>query len=103
MDTFEPIRNSAAGLHDEVVSLGVDPLTPWGLVEALIRRLDLEVFWLAPGDPTLKGSRALFDEQSGSVYCEAVDDLGERALLTAHEIGHDRVHADFVIVQCRRH
>src|SRR4029077_15607690 len=32
-------------------------------------------------------------EQSGSVCCEAVDDLGERALLVAHEIGHARVHA----------
>jgi DNA helicase-2/ATP-dependent DNA helicase PcrA len=93
MDAFEPIRNSAASLHDEVVSLGMDRLIPWGLVEAVIRRLDLEIFWLAPGDPALKGSRALFDEQSGSVYCEAVDDPGERALLVAHEIGHARVHA----------
>ena len=93
MDAFEPIRNSASGLHDELVSVGIDPLAPLGLVEAMIRRLDLEVFWLAPGDPALKGSRALFDEQSGSVYCEAVDGPGERALLVAHEIGHARIHA----------
>src|SRR4029077_13397639 len=32
-------------------------------------------------------------EQSGSGCCEAGDDLGERALLVAHEIGHARVHA----------
>ncbi len=48
MDAFEPIRDSAARLHDELVSVGVDPLKPLALVEAAIRRLDLELFWLAP-------------------------------------------------------
>src|ERR1700730_8512327 len=93
MEAFEPIRDSATRLHDELVSVGGDPLKPLALVEAAIRQLGLELFWLAAGDPALKGSRALFDEQSGSVCCEAVDDPGERALLVAHEIGHARVHA----------
>ena len=74
MEPFEPIRDTATRLHDELVSVGIDPLKPLELVEAAIRRLDLELFWLARGDPALKGSRALLDEQSGSVYCEAVDD-----------------------------
>ena len=82
------------GLHDELVSARRRPAQPLGgWLRRLIRRLGLEVFWLAAGDPALKGSRALFDEQSGSVCCEAVDDPGERALLVAHEIGHARVHA----------
>ena len=93
MEAFESIRDSAARLQDELVSSGVDALKPLALVEAAIRQLGLELFWLAAGDPALKGSRALFDEQSGSVCCEAVDDPGERALLVAHEIGHARVHA----------
>ena len=74
MEPFEPIRDTATRLHDELVSVGIDPLKPLELVEAAIRRLDLELFWLARGDPALRGSRALLDEQSGSVYCEAVDD-----------------------------
>jgi DNA helicase-2/ATP-dependent DNA helicase PcrA len=93
MEAFEPIRDSATRLHDELVSVGVDPLKPLALVEAAIRQLGLELFWLVAGDPALKGSRALFDEQGGSVCCEEVDDPGERALLVAHEIGHARVHA----------
>lgn len=93
MEAFESIRDSAARLHDELVSSGVDALKPLALVEAAIQRLGLELFWLVAGDPALKGSRALFDDQSGSVWCEAVDDPGERALLVAHEIGHSRVHA----------
>ena len=92
MEPFEPIRDTATRLHDELVSVGIDPLKPLELVEAAIRRLDLELFWLARGDPALRGSRALLDEQSGSVYCEAVDDPSERALLVAHEIGHACVH-----------
>jgi DNA helicase-2/ATP-dependent DNA helicase PcrA len=93
MDAFEAIRESAARLHDELVSAGADARKALALAESAIRRLDLELYWLKPGDPALKGSRAIFDEQSGSVYCEAVEDVGERALLVAHEIGHARVHA----------
>jgi DNA helicase II / ATP-dependent DNA helicase PcrA len=93
MDAFEAIRESAARLHDKLVSAGADARKPLALAEAAMRRLDLELYWLEPGDPALKGSRALFDEQSGSVYCEAIEDVGERALLVAHEIGHAHVHA----------
>ena len=93
MEAFETIRDSAARLHNELVSGGVDALKPMALVEAALSRLGLEVFWLTSGDPALKGARALFDEQSGSIFCERVTDIGERALLVGHEIGHVRVHA----------
>lgn len=92
MDAFEPVRNSAAGLHDEAVAAGADPQSPILLVEAAIRLLDLELFWLQPGDPALKGALALFDEQSGTVCCESGGHSSERALLVAHEIAHSRVH-----------
>ena len=93
MEAFETIRDSAARLHNELVLGGVDALKPMALVEAAVSRLGLEVFWLTSGDPALKGARALFDEQSGSIFCERVTDIGERALLVGHEIGHARVHA----------
>jgi DNA helicase II / ATP-dependent DNA helicase PcrA len=93
MEAFEAIRDSAALLHRELVSPGIDPAKPMALVEAALSRFDLEVFWLKPEDPALKGARAVFDEQSGSIFCEEVADIGERALLIGHEIGHVRVHA----------
>lgn len=93
MEAFEVIRGPAARLHDELVSAGVDPLKPMALVEAALSRLDLKLFWLTPGDPALKGARAVFDDQSGSIFCEETSDVGERALLIGHEIGHVQVHA----------
>ena len=93
MDAFEPIRVGAARLHDKLVLAGADPLKPVDLVYAAIRALDLELVWLTPGDPGLKGARALFDEQSGTVCCEMAGEPAERALRVAHEIGHDRVHS----------
>lgn len=92
MEAFEPVRNSAVELHDELVAAGTNPLNPSALIDAAVRRLTLEVCWLPPGDPGLKGARALFDEQSGTIFCEITDDAGDRATLVAHEIGHARVH-----------
>ena len=46
MEAFETIRDSAARLHNELVSGGVDALKPMALVEAALSRLGLEVFWL---------------------------------------------------------
>ena len=92
MEAFEPIRNSAAQLHDELVGNGADPLNPWSMIEAAIERLELELIWLSVGDPALKGSLALFDEQSGTVCCEKSDDPGESAARVAHEIGHAHTH-----------
>ena len=93
MEAFEGVRSSAARLHDELVAAGSDPLNPTLLVAAAIGKLELELYLLEPGDPALKGAHALFDEQSGTVCCEAVEDPGDRALLIAHEVGHARVHA----------
>ena len=93
MEPFEPIRQSAATLHAEITSQGADPLCPATLIDAAINHLGLELAWLEKGHPALKGARALFDEQSGTVVCESLEDAGERAQLVAHEIGHVCVHA----------
>lgn len=93
MDAFEPIRTEAVGLNDALVAKGVDPLDPLALVEAAITHLDLELVWLAAGDPALKGARALYDDQSGTICCESDGEAAARALLVAHEIGHARLHA----------
>lgn len=93
MEAFEPIRDIAARLHTELVSEGADPFEPMVLVKAAIQKLKLELVWLEPGNPALKGARALFDDQSGAVICENSGEPGERAQLVAHEIGHACVHA----------
>ena len=93
MDAFEPIRKSAARLHDKIVATGTDPVDTTALIEAAVARLDLELVWLEQGDPALKNARAVFDEQSGTICCERVEDVIERNLLVAHEIGHAYIHA----------
>ncbi|MGL6097817.1 MAG: ImmA/IrrE family metallo-endopeptidase, partial [Fimbriiglobus sp.] len=93
MDGFDHVRSSAARLHDELVAAGADPMAPMNLVQAAIEHLELEMYWLPRGDPALKGCYALFDQQSGGVYCEDGGTPSERALLVGHEIGHACVHA----------
>ena len=94
MDGFEPVRVAANRLHESVLSMGCDPVDPPPLVTTAIDHLDLELAYLPAGDPALKGARALFDEQSGTICCEASTEAGDRILLVAHEIGHVVVHAD---------
>lgn len=93
MDGFEQVREAARRLHDVVITEGANPLEPISLVVAAVERLDLELVWLSAGDPALKGARALFDEQSGTICCEESEDAATNALLVAHEIGHVEVHA----------
>ncbi len=93
MDSFEPIRAAAAALHRTVVDGGIDALDPSALVAAAVERLDLELFELSTRDPALKGAKAVFDEQSGAIFCKEDLSAGERALSVAHEIGHAEIHA----------
>ena len=92
MDAFEPIRKAAAHLHDKIIAGGTDPLDAKALINAAVAYLDLELFWLEPGDPALKNARAVFDEQSGTICCEQTEDVIQRALLVAHELGHAQAH-----------
>jgi DNA helicase-2/ATP-dependent DNA helicase PcrA len=93
MEPFEPIRRVAVQLHDKVVLVGADPTNPLDLIERAAQDLELELAWLEKGHPALKGARALFDHQSGTVICEAGGSAAERAQLAAHEIGHACVHS----------
>lgn len=93
MDGFEPVRAAAAGLHESVLAIGCDPLDPSALVTTAIDHLDFELVDLQAEDPALKGARALFDEQSGTIFCAASESGCDRVLLVAHEIGHAVIHA----------
>src|SRR5258708_3860124 len=95
MDSFEPIRKVAKDLHHQVAGDGT-PKKPMELVNAAIKHLKLELTWLPTGDPALKGARAVFDDQSGTIFAEDVGNESQRALVVAHEIGHECIHAGSV-------
>src|SRR5262245_622520 len=101
MDAFDPIRDAAARLHTELVTLGADPSCSWAMVEAAIRQLELELVWLPAGDPVLKGALALFDEQSGTICCTDGGEAAKPVELIAHELGHACMHA--TSSQCMAH
>ena len=61
-----------------------------------MRYRDLDLVWLPQGDPALKGARALYDDQGGTICCEEEGDPADRALLVAHELGHSELHAGSV-------
>ena len=47
----------------------------------------LDLTWLPTGDPALKGARAVFDDQSGTIFAE---DVGERLATRARRRARDR-------------
>lgn len=96
MDGFDPIRRSANDLHDATLHAGGDPLDPLAFVMRAIDALEslaLDLVWLDPDDPGLKGARARFDDQAGLICCENIGVPSSRALLVAHELGHAKLHA----------
>ena len=76
-------------------------MQPMELVAAALAHLEIEIAWLEPGDPALKGARAVFDDQGGAIFAEDVGEASHRALLIAHEIGHICVHRSSA--QCAAH
>lgn len=92
MDLFESLREKAAQLHDTLVQLGADPRKPEALVQAAVGHLSLTLQWVDPDDATLKGARALHDEQLGLLCCAKLPEVADRVLLLAHEIGHACLH-----------
>ena len=101
MDAFDPIRQTAAKLHADVVAGGADSSNSMKLVEAAVEHLDLELAWLPLGDPALKSSRGICDQGTGTICCADAGDIGERASLAAHEIGHAELHT--VSTHCAAH
>ncbi|HYD17687.1 MAG TPA: ATP-dependent helicase [Patescibacteria group bacterium] len=92
MDSFESVRLAASKLHSELVVNGADAINPRALVNAAINHFGFELTLLSPEDPALKGARALFDGQSGTICCENKGTEIDIALLVAHEIGHFVIH-----------
>ena len=93
MDPFEPIRSKAAALHEELLLEGKDAFDPLALVQAAVGCFNLDLVWLPQGDPALKGARALYDDQGGTICCEEEGDPATQAILVAHELGHSELHA----------
>ena len=93
MDAFEPVREAASRLHVAIAGETGALKPPMDLVRAALTHLKLDFAWLPSGDPALKGARAVFDDQSGTIFAEDVGEPAERALLIAHEIGHVCVHS----------
>jgi DNA helicase II / ATP-dependent DNA helicase PcrA len=92
MEAFESIRAAAENLHAQLVAEGANPDNPMELVLAALKHFDLELAWLPPGDPGLKGARALFDHQAGIICCADERDSATRVSLVSHEIGHVCIH-----------
>lgn len=93
MDPFDTIRESAAALRTDLREASDDTTRSMDVVEAAARHLELEVVWVDPDEPQLKGARACFDQQSGLILCATDGSNSDRAMRVAHEIGHVRVHA----------
>jgi DNA helicase-2/ATP-dependent DNA helicase PcrA len=94
MDAFEASRIAAAKLHDEALAGGSNSLSPPTLIARAIGDLDLVVEFADPADPVLKGARALYDAQSGTIVCDSSAAESDRLLLIAHELGHVSVDGD---------
>jgi DNA helicase II / ATP-dependent DNA helicase PcrA len=92
VDAFETIRIIAARLHHQLVANGANPLKPLSVVEAAVEHFNLDLIFLDPGNTALKGARAVFDGQSGTICAENTGTDVDRALLVGHEIGHSIVH-----------
>jgi len=92
MDSFELVRAAAANLHAEIAGSADILKKPMELVSAALAYLNLELAWLPSGDPALRGARAVFDEQSGTIFAEDLGEAGDRALLVSHELGHVVIH-----------
>ena len=92
MGSFESVRLAASGLHVQLVARGANGLNPQSLIDAAIQHFGFELTLLSLADPALKGARALFDGQSGTICCTDEGSSVDRALLIAHEIGHFVVH-----------
>jgi superfamily I DNA/RNA helicase len=89
MDRIETIRALAAGLHARCKRNGGEPTAPYEFALREAKSRDLEVRKLPVGHPQLKGGRALFHKQTGTILHEDTGNAFYNAFLVAHEIGHD--------------
>jgi len=88
MDATEATRQEAERMHRANVEAGGDPTRPLEFVLREVTSRGLDVYALQEGDSQLKGGRATFDSQAGSILYEDRGSEFERAFLIAHELGH---------------
>lgn len=88
MDATEATRREAERMHRANVAAGGDPTRPLEFVLREVTSRGLDVYALQEGDSQLKGGRATFDSQAGSILYEDRGSEFERAFLIAHELGH---------------
>ena len=93
MEGFERVREAAGQLNEVLVAAGTDAFDPRALTANAVEYRQLEAIFLPAGDLALRGAKAVLDEQSGTIFCEDTGTPTDRALLLAHEVGHDVVHA----------
>jgi superfamily I DNA/RNA helicase len=94
MDGFAPARLAAARLRANLLAAGADPARPLALVEAAARHLDIELQYLPPGDPGLKGARALYDPAWATIYATQNSHPAQSAEDIGHELGHAVLHRE---------
>lgn len=87
MDGFEGVRRAARSLRDEIMADGRSRSSAKILADAA-SRLELEICFVQPQDPQLKGARAFFDMQAGAICCANDGSPEERNALVGHELGH---------------
>ena len=97
-DPLELIRRRAAALHATSVAEGADPSAPIEIAHAAAAACDLEVGARPPGNPILRGGRAVYDRDAGTIDHEGTGDPFQDAFLIAHEIGHHEFGGDVGIV-----
>lgn len=88
MDAIEIARQTAAQLHFEAVSRGLNPWNAYEFVCAEASHHNYEVERLLPGAAMLDGGRAKLIPSEELILHERTGTLFEQALLIAHEIGH---------------
>lgn len=88
MDATEAARREAERLHRANVAAGGDPTRSLDFAHLEATSRGLDVYALQEGDSQLKGGKATFDSQAGSILYEDRGSDFERAFLIAHELGH---------------
>jgi DNA helicase-2/ATP-dependent DNA helicase PcrA len=91
VNSFDAARFAARALR-QAVSSTAGTSNILALAEAAADHLGFEVSWVPARSPLLNGTMALLDPQAGTIVCANGGGDGERALLLAHELGHEAVH-----------
>ena len=88
MDAAELGRRRAADLHEQAVTIGLDPRQPYAFVIAEAKRRGLDVEKASPGASLLDGGRATYVPADGLIIHENIGTEFDQAFLVAHELGH---------------